>query len=193
MITIGIDEVGRGPIAGPVTLCALALKRPLPKKILKTFRDSKKLSPSQRDEWFLLINDLRDKGILEYKVASVSAKVIDRIGIAVAIKRALARALNSLNIHPTECSVLLDGSLKAPLEYFDQKTIIKGDESEPAIALASIAAKVIRDRYMTRQDRKYPGYGFKQHKGYGTRAHYDGISKNGLSELHRRSFLRTCL
>lgn len=96
----------------------------------------------------------------------------------------------SISIFPTDTTVLLDGGLKAPDEYKDQKTIIKGDEKEVCIALASIIAKVIRDRYMVKIAQKYPKYGFEEHKGYGTKKHYEAIQKSGISPLHRLCFLQ---
>lgn len=185
---IGIDEVGRGPIAGPVTVGGVLLKKRLPKKVLDTYRDSKKLSSSQRDEWFLYIKELTEKGVLTYHVASVSARTIDTIGISASLQRAMKTVLKKLRVSE-EDTILLDGSLYAPKGFKKQKTIIKGDEKEPLIALASIAAKVTRDRYMIRQERKFPGYEFAQHKGYGTRKHYTCIEKQGVCSLHRKSFL----
>ncbi len=179
--TIGIDEVGRGPIAGPVTVCACMISAEIAKKY-KGIKDSKKLSESQREKIFTEI-----QGLVEYKVTSISAKEIDTKGISFCIKKALAK---SISIFPTDTLVLLDGGLKAPPEYKDQKTIIKGDEKEVCIALASIIAKVTRDRYMCKMAKKHPEYGFEDHKGYGTRAHYVAIDKIGMSPLHRLSFLQ---
>lgn len=177
--TIGIDEVGRGPIAGPVTVCACMISSDIAKKY-KGIKDSKKLSELQREKIFSEI-----QGKVEYKVTSISAKEIDEKGISFCIKKALAK---SISVFPTDTLVLLDGGLKAPLEYKDQKTIIKGDEKEVCIALASIIAKVTRDRYMCKMAKKCPEYGFEGHKGYGTRKHYEAIEKHGLSPLHRRTF-----
>ncbi len=177
---IGIDEVGRGPIAGPVTVCACMISSDIAKKY-KGIKDSKKLTASQREKIYEEI-----QGLVEYKVTSVSAKEIDKKGISFCIKKALA---TSISIFPKETKVLLDGGLKAPPEYKDQKTIIKGDEKEVCIALASILAKVTRDRYMVKMALKHPLYGLEGHKGYGTRHHYESIKKHGPSPLHRRSFL----
>ncbi len=177
---IGIDEVGRGPIAGPVTVCACMISSDIAKKY-KGIKDSKKLTQKRREEIYKEI-----QGLVEYKVTSISAKEIDEKGISFCIKKALA---TSISIFPKETKVLLDGGLKAPPEYKDQKTIIKGDEKEVSIALASILAKVTRDRYMAKMALKYPLYGLEGHKGYGTRKHYESIQKYGPSPLHRRSFL----
>ena len=189
-IVVGIDEVGRGPIAGPVTLCAVALHKKIPTKISKTFKDSKKLSAKQREGWFDLINALSEEGVLSYRVASVSAQVIDSKGISFAIRQAIRRTLKGIHAEPSTHRVKLDGGLRAPEEFVYQETIIKGDEKEVAIALASIVAKVTRDRYMIKQAKQYSVYGFEQHKGYGTRAHYQVLRKHGICSLHRVSFLK---
>ena len=192
---IGIDEVGRGPIAGPVAVCAYRvnarLERPLGangKPLV--LRDSKKLSPARREEWFAHIRAWQEAGKCDFHVCMVSAREIDRIGIAPAIRKALATCLAKIAADPGT-RILLDGGLKAPAQFKKQQTIIKGDETEPAISLASIAAKVTRDHYMHKQAKKFPAYGFERHVGYGTRAHYAAIKKSGLCELHRRSFLKS--
>jgi len=171
---IGVDEVGRGPLAGPV-------------------RDSKKLSARGREEWMVKIKKAEEDGFLEYSVAFVSSRVIDKKGIAPSIRTALFQSLTSLEkskIQPQISRVLLDGGLRAPVAYEDQKTIIKGDEKELVIALASIVAKVTRDAYMIKLGKKFPAYGFEKHKGYGTRAHYTAIKKHGITSHHRKSFLK---
>jgi len=195
---IGIDEVGRGPIAGPVAVCALCLQndfdienfRPLVRLRTKKLRDSKKLSHLQRVKWLEKINEERDRGNIIYKVSFESNKIIDTKGIVFAIKRALENSLIYLNKDKKFCEVLLDGGLKAPAEYKNQKTIIKGDEKELAIALASIAAKVERDALMVKLAYKYTGYGLEKHKGYGTTEHYKALKNKGISVIHRKSFLR---
>lgn len=187
---IGIDEVGRGPIAGPVAVCALCLLPSFNMKNFKNFRDSKKLSHKQRLSWLERIDDEKNKGNIIYKVSLESNKVIDKKGLTFAIKKALADSLNFINKNPNDSLVLLDGGLKAPEEYKKQKTIIKGDEKELAIALASIAAKVTRDALMVKLSLKYPDYGLEKHKGYGTALHYKSLKNNGISPIHRRSFLK---
>jgi ribonuclease HII len=117
-----------------------------------------------------------------------SAETIDREGIATAVRRALWRGVNALAPDAALVKVMLDGSLKAPPEYA-QETIINGDELVPLISLASIAAKVSRDRLMLELAKEYPQYGFEKHKGYGTAAHYEALKKYGLSAIHRRSFI----
>ncbi len=189
---IGIDEVGRGPLAGPVAVCAFYLDSYILN--LKSFsiplRDSKKLTQKQRELWYTQILIWQKAGKCDFCVTMISAKTIDTIGIAPAIKRALARSLYKLSTFDFQLEVLLDGGLKAPVEFKNQKTYIKGDEKFPAIALASIVAKVIRDRHMQKQAKKFPEYGFETHVGYGTRKHYEAIKKHGLTPLHRRSFLK---
>jgi ribonuclease HII len=188
--TIGIDEVGRGPLAGPVAVCALCLNPGFNKKNFKNFRDSKKLSHLQRLEWLEKINEEKKKGNINYKVSMESNKVIDEKGLTFAIKKSLTYSLKFLKRNHKDCLVLLDGGLKAPAEYKNQKTIIKGDEKELAIALASIVAKVTRDALMVRLAVKYPGYGLEKHKGYGTADHYKALKSKGISPIHRKSFLK---
>lgn len=190
---IGIDEAGRGPLAGPVSVGVVACKISNSKfqifKRLKGIKDSKKLNEKQREEWFKKLKELEKAGIIKTAVSFSSAKIIDEKGIVFAIRRALAMSLKKLKIKPNECEVLLDGSLYAPSEYKKQKTIIRGDDKIPVISAASIIAKVSRDRLMKRLAKKFPDYGFEKHKGYGTKAHYNTIKKYGISDIHRKSFL----
>ena len=183
---VGIDEVGRGPLAGPVAVGVLVMKENL--KIFGKIRDSKKLSEKQREEWFEIICAERQRGALDFSVSFVSHTMIDKRGLAWALRTATARALVRLAI-PTDSAIFLDGGLRAPEIFKNQKTIIKGDEKIPVIALASIVAKVTRDHLMIRMAKKYPQYGFEKHKGYGTKEHYRAIGKFGLCPIHRRSFL----
>ncbi len=188
---IGIDEVGRGPIAGPVAVCAFACHGDFvllenDKKL--PLRDSKKLSEIQREQWFKILSKLKSAGKCDFAVAMIAASEIDRIGIARALRLCVSRTLTRLETSEEE-TIILDGSLYAPKEFTNQRTIIKGDENEMAITLASIIAKVTRDRYMTKLHEEYPDYGFKDHKGYGTKAHYDVLAKHGPTPIHRKSFL----
>jgi ribonuclease HII len=189
-ICIGIDEVGRGPIAGPVCVGAFMWKgspvRNFPKGLL--LRDSKKLYEKQREKWFDLVLGWKSEDKCNFAVSYVEAKEIDEIGIAPAVSKALNNSLHALT-RDTTAAILLDGGLKAPAEFVRQKTIIKGDEKESIISLASIVAKVSRDNLMKKYSKTYPEYGFHLHKGYGTKAHYDAIKKYGLTPLHRASFL----
>ena len=186
---IGIDEVGRGPIAGPVAVGAFVFLDPKARKIFLGVKESKQLNEKIREKWFAIINEAKRAGLVDFCVTFQSEKIIDNKGLSYAIKTALSKSLLALKIDPKSVIVLLDGGLKAPLEYNDQKTIIKGDEKEMVIALASITAKVLRDRKMIKLGKKYPDYGFEIHKGYGTKKHYDAIKKYGLLKEHRRSFL----
>jgi ribonuclease HII len=186
---VGIDEVGRGPIAGPVSVCAVLIPRNLGRKDFRGVRDSKKLSSKKREEWFLYMKDKKEKGRLNYAVASVGPKKIDDIGISKSIRLATKRAIDRLGVRPEECKVLLDGGLSAPSKFKDQKTIIKGEDKEFSIALASVIAKVTRDKKMRRLSGVYPHYLFEEHKGYGTFKHYQIIRKKGMCEIHRRSFI----
>lgn len=218
---VGIDEVGRGPLAGPVTVCAVLCTAVFYKKLAKYegLTDSKKLSEKNREHWFSMAKLMQEEGSIVYAVESVSPKEIDRIGISKAIQKALNKALVTVvqpqhknyprftlkgsdtlknSLHPaqiaaSEIKVLLDGSLHAPLEFENQETIIKGDQKEKIISLASIIAKVTRDRYMVKIAKKYPKYGLDVHKGYGTKLHRDAIKKYGLSEIHRKSFCKNIL
>lgn len=186
---VGIDEVGRGPLAGPVTVCSVLSPQSL--DLIYYFgkvKDSKKLSEKKREALFDRLKEARQEGVLKYVVSSVSPKVIDRIGISHALRLAIARSLNRLNTNPMVTRVLLDGGLKAPETFYNQQTIIRGDETEPIIGLASIVAKVTRDRYMIRMADHYPQYNFELHKGYGTKVHREAIQKYGLSDMHRSTF-----
>jgi len=190
---VGIDEVGRGPIAGPVAVCSfccnpeffdtISIKTPL--------RDSKKLSKKQREEWFIYLKEQKELGNCDFAVSLISAEWIDKVGIVRSIQKALDASLSKLNIQDRllGSSLFLDGGLKAPKEFTDQKTIIKGDELHPVISCASIVAKVSRDAIMARYSKEYPLYGFESHAGYGTKGHYNVIKKLGVTPLHRKSFL----
>ena len=192
---IGIDEVGRGPLAGPVTIAAVAaIVRNYESGImnygLEGVRDSKKLSPKQREQWNRVI-----KQNFLFAIASVSHSVIDKNGIRHACSLAVKNVLKKLLyrnpiIHNSKFMILLDGNLAAPSEYKNQQTIIKGDEKVPLIAAASIVAKVHRDRYMIRLAKKFPLYGFDKHKGYGTVMHREAIGKHGVLEAHRKTFCK---
>lgn len=182
---IGIDEVGRGPLAGPITVAAVAATGN--SKFWKNIKNSKKLSPLKREEWN---KKIRRRFI--YTIASVGPMIIDRIGINKAAKLAVRRVLKKLsgswNLKAGSCAIMLDGGLHAPKIYPRQETIIKGDERHPLIAAASIVAKVHRDAYMKRLHKKFPPYGFDRHKGYGTAFHRASLKTHGLSSVHRRSF-----
>ena len=190
---IGIDEAGRGPLAGPVSVGVVCVPPDFDWGVLPGVNDSKQLSESAREVLFVAAKQLQKDNQLQYIVAMVSAKVIDRIGIVPAIRLAMKRALVRIDHDPANVLVKLDGSLAAPDTYLDQETIIKGDSKVKAIALASIMAKVTRDRYMVRKASQtlYAPYDVAQHKGYGTKAHRVAIAKRGLSPEHRKSFCRS--
>ena len=187
---IGVDEAGRGPLAGPVAVGVFAVRTDFDQKFFKGVRDSKQLTEKRREEWFLKIKKGAKGGKIHFAVSMSHAQTIDSGGLASGIRAALARALARLRLRPSSCLILLDGGLKAPAFYKHQQTIIRGDESIPHIACASIMAKVTRDRYMRRKAKLFPEYYFEIHKGYGTAKHYKQIKKHGLSPLHRRSFLK---
>ncbi|OGF64481.1 hypothetical protein A2661_02990 [Candidatus Giovannonibacteria bacterium RIFCSPHIGHO2_01_FULL_45_24] len=187
---IGVDEVGRGPLAGPVTVAAI-LKRG--RINLRGIKDSKKLSAGQREKWLFKIKNqnLKTKNF-EIAVASVGAQIIDRVGITAAARLAVGRCLQKLKLgyklHVPSFKILLDGSLCAPRTYPNQETIIRGDEKLPLIAAASIVAKTHRDKKMIRLHEQFPKYRFDLHKGYGTKLHQKLVKKHGLCDIHRRSF-----
>jgi len=189
---IGIDEVGRGPLAGPVLICAVCLPRTSKynKTFLKDFVDSKKLNHEKRLELFKKAQKSQKNGQVSYVFSFVGSALIDRDGISKALKIAIKRALKKLDLPERECMVLLDGSLIAPCEYIFQKTIIKGDDRVKIISCASVLAKVKRDKLMIRMSKKYPNYNFDEHKGYGTKKHISAIKKHGPSQIHRQSFLK---
>lgn len=186
---IGVDEAGRGPLAGPVTVGVVAVPRAFSMKFFRGIKDSKQLTLQAREKWFKKIKLEEKRGIIKYKVSYAQARTIDKKGIVRAILKSVRSCLVRLDAPPKRSLVLLDGSLKAPKEYKHQKTIIGGDELLPIISAAAIVAKVLRDRRMTRLAKKYPKWDFDIHKGYGTERHIRKIKKFGLSPIHRRSFL----
>ncbi|RJQ24015.1 ribonuclease HII [Candidatus Parcubacteria bacterium] len=203
--TIGVDEMGRGPLAGPLYVCACGVfdlkKLPKPTKTCPV-RDSKKLSEKQREEWWKILNEKRKDGELFIEYSAITPKIIDSKGISYSTRcgatEAVMKVLKKAHITSGMIRIVLDGNLyvdKEKLEaffpkcVFYTKTIIKGDETVKIISFASIYGKVMRDRYMVTQDKKYPQYGLKRHKGYGTRGHIEALKKYGPSKFHRISFL----
>lgn len=189
MIVVGVDEAGRGPLAGPVAVGVVAVREEY--DILKAFpglNDSKKLSEKKREVLFKTLQEEMKAGNVRAVVFLSSARMIDDKGVAFAVRHALDRGVRKLLPNPKDGKVWLDGSLKAPDEYA-QETVIGGDRLVPAIMLASIAAKVTRDRLMLKTDENYPLYGFQSHKGYGTKVHMEAIRTYGPCEEHRKSFL----
>lgn len=197
-LVIGIDEVGRGPLAGPVTVGAVLIDlssamakefKALLKHQFSTFRDSKQLSPEEREIIYQKMMEYKKTGELVFHISSVNSSIIDEQGISYAINSAIERLMRKFKFtSPEKVDIVLDGRLSAPQKFIHQKTIIKGDTLHLAIALASIAAKVTRDTYMNKQHNMFPEYGFKKHKGYGTLEHRKAIKKHGLSPLHRKTF-----
>lgn len=175
----GVDEVGRGPLAGPVVTAAVIL--PADFDVLGV-DDSKKLSEKKREELFDII---KEKAIC-YSIGMNDEKRIDEINILEATKEAMGNAIKSLEIQPEH--ILIDALTLKDVDI-PQTGIVKGDATSVSIAAASILAKVTRDRMMVEYEFTYPGYGFAQNKGYGTKAHYEGLDKNGITPIHRRSFL----
>lgn len=193
MYLAGVDEAGRGPLAGPVAVGVVAIPSGFDWALIPGVGDSKKVSPKNREAIFRRAEELKREEVLTYAVVLVSHRTIDRIGITQAVRVGITHCFTKLALDPERTVVKLDGLLKAPMEYKDQETIIKGDARERVIGLASILAKVTRDRYMVREAGKYPEYGFEIHKGYGTKTHRDALSKHGLSPMHRRSFCKKYL
>ena len=188
---VGIDEAGRGPLAGPVSIAAAAL--PMKSKIpcfWGEVRDSKKLSPAAREKLYRLARLEREKGVLDFSSTLVGEAQIDKLGIVRAIRIGIQRCLKHLGCPPEHSLVLLDGGLRASRAYPHQKTLIRGDGREKLIALASIVAKVTRDRKMIRLSKDYPEYSFHIHKGYGTALHVRALKRHGISSAHRKTFVK---
>lgn len=176
----GIDEAGRGPLAGPVVAASAVISPSSP--LRKLVKDSKKLSPSKRERLYELLMSSDD---VSYGIAMVDERMIDRINILMATMLAMEQSFNNLNVKPVYA--LVDGN-KSPNLSCECIPVIGGDATEPSISTASIIAKVTRDRYMFDMDGLYPGYGFKIHKGYPTKDHYTAIRRLGPCPIHRKSF-----
>lgn len=176
----GVDEAGRGPLAGPV--CAAAVILP-PELEIPGLNDSKKLTDKKRRALY----DIIVAEAVSYGIAMASEQEIDEINILQATFNAMERAMNQLTVHPA--LALIDGNRERPFPVAVQ-TVVKGDSLSANIAAASILAKVTRDRYMEEMAGRYPQYGFEIHKGYGTKAHYAALTEYGPCPIHRRTFLR---
>ena len=187
---VGIDEAGRGPLAGPVAVGIVKISVNFNQEFFKGIKDSKKLTYIGRELWFARALDFRKAGKFDFAVSLVSEKIIDRKGIVYAISLGIKKCLITLEVSK-DSQIYLDGGLKAPEKFKNQHTVIKGDEKIPVISLASIMAKVTRDRKMAELSKKFPKYNFHIHKGYGTSKHRQAIKKYGLTVIHRRSFLKT--
>ncbi len=176
----GVDEAGRGPLAGPVYAAAVILPRGL---IIEGLNDSKKLTEKKRAELF----DIITAQALAYGIGSADEKEIDEINILQATFLAMRRAIDSMPIRPD--LALIDGNRDSDFGV-PSETVIRGDSLSANIAAASILAKVTRDRVMERYAEEYPKYGFEVHKGYGTRRHYEALRQYGPCPIHRQSFLK---
>ena len=179
-LVCGVDEAGRGPLAGPVCAAAVILPKGL---VIPGLNDSKKLSDKRRRELFPIIQ----QEAVSFGIAFASQEEIDEINILQATFLAMGRAIDRLNPRPE--FALIDGNRETDFGV-PCKTVIKGDSLSANIAAASVLAKVTRDNWMIEAAEKYPGFGFEIHKGYGTKAHYAALEKLGLSPIHRKSFLK---
>ena len=175
----GVDEAGRGPLAGEVYAAAVILS---PDDPIDGLRDSKKLSPKRRSDLSIQIKQRS----LAWSISFASVEEIDKLNILNATLLAMERAIANLNILPE--IALVDGNKAPSLKETEVFTIIKGDQKEPCISAASIIAKVARDERLMVLDHIYPNWGFKRHKGYGTKIHIEAIKKYGITPLHRKSF-----
>ncbi|MBQ7596569.1 MAG: ribonuclease HII [Clostridia bacterium] len=179
-IICGVDEAGRGPLAGPVCAAAVILPQGC---VIDGLNDSKKLTEKKREALY----DVIKEKALAYSIAMASEKEIDEINILQATFLAMKRAVDSLETKPDY--ILVDGN-RDPRLGIDTELVIKGDSLSASIAAASVLAKVTRDRFMLEIDKKYPQYQFSKHKGYGTKLHYEMLEQYGISDIHRRSFLK---
>ena len=178
----GVVEVGRGPLAGPVVAAAVILPHDFD---VLGIDDSKKLSEKRREELYEVITEKA----VAWGIGMADHETIDEINILQAAKLAMKRALAELE----DVDYITFDAMKIEDIDIPQESVIKGDSKILAIAAASIVAKVTRDRMMTEYAKQYPGYGFEKNKGYGTKAHYEGISEHGICPIHRRSFLKKVL
>jgi ribonuclease HII len=198
---VGIDEVGRGALAGPVTVAAFAFRNTSYLKTVKhpPLRDSKKLSPSQREEWMRVIETWKKKHPrdVHFSIQHIPPKVVDKLNVSQAANKAATQALFALltdaHLNTKQVEVVLDGGLHLKGEIPPLKrirTLIKADEKFEVVGLASIAAKVARDAKMRKLHLVHPKYGFASHKGYGTRLHVRAIEMHGIVIVHRLTFVK---
>jgi ribonuclease HII len=198
-IFLGIDEVGRGPIAGPVTIGIFVVEK---KHLMKVYQklqgitDSKKLTEAKRNYYKSIVDSLVQQGWCSYYIVSTGAEIIERKGISNAIKISIKRGLSNFSkelrnkgLVISDTYVFLDGGLRVPSEW-NQETIIRGDSINWLISTASVIAKVYRDTKMLRLAKKFSGYHLDTHKGYGTKQHYQAIKQQGVSEIHRSSWIK---
>lgn len=188
---IGVDEVGRGAFAGPVTVAAIVFEYETDKLVALGINDSKLLKPLKRQKLSKPIKD----GCMAYSIVTISVSTINKIGIGkatnMAFRKSIDEVISKLKAKEEKVYLLADGFHIKYIKQIglkNQKAIIKGDRISISIAAASIIAKVHRDKLMAKLSKKYPQYGFDKHKGYGTKAHQAAIKKHGLSKAHRKSF-----
>jgi len=179
MKILGLDEVGKGSLAGPLGVCGLILHDDMPQSLLDKIKDSKKLSPKKREELFKEIPKYSD-----FEIELVSSYEIDKHGILVVQKQVMFKIIMKLKAD----KIIFDGNWNPFPDVSNFETCIRGEDFHKEIAAASIMAKVARDRYMVIMEDKYPGYGFAKHKGYGTKEHRDAIHNLGFCSIHRKSW-----
>ena len=180
-VICGIDEAGRGPLAGPVHAAAVILPMGLE---IEGLNDSKKLSEKKREQLF----DVICEKAIDYSIGIATEKEIDEINILNATFLAMHRAVEGLRIKPDYA--LIDGNQYPKIPFVAEETVVKGDAKSMSVAAASILAKVSRDRFMLEKAKEYPQYQFEKHKGYGTKLHYEMLAEYGPSPIHRMSFLK---
>ena len=189
---IGIDEVGRGPWAGPVVACAFMLSEGYDRSILPPLADSKALTVKRREATLSMLEDLRDREIVAWALGTVSPAEIDAINIRQATRRAMSQALDQLDPELVRrATLLIDGRDYFRFETVDPSRaiyVVRGDTIVPEIQAASVIAKVSRDRLMDAYALEYPEDGFERHRGYGTRLHRDMLTVHGILPIHRKSF-----
>ena len=184
---IGVDEVGRGPLAGPVVSCAcIFFNNSLPIEKLHLINDSKKLSSIQRQKALKFLLKMKKENILDFQIGSASVEEIDRLNILNAVIFSMKRAIKKLK--QKHGTIIIDGNIKFKVEKFLCKNFIKGDQISLSIASASIIAKVYRDRYMVKIGRDYPYFKWHKNAGYGTIEHRHQIQLRGITQHHRKSF-----
>lgn len=188
--TVGVDEAGRGPLAGPVAVGVAVVPSDFDWRYIPGVGDSKQVKEGERERVVQIARALKRAGVIDFHVALVSHTVIDRIGISGAVRKGIEACFKKLALDSKKTEVKLDGLLSAPADFVHQETIIKGDAQEKSIGLASILAKVSRDQHMRTEAKKYPRYAFEIHKGYGTKKHRDAVMRFGLSPIHRRTFCK---
>lgn len=188
---IGVDEAGRGPLAGPVAVGVSVIPKSTSKAVFSMLKkaglnDSKQVKEADRERLFEQIMDLQKEGKLRVEVALVSASIISTKGISYAVRFGTEKCLKKLKAEPAVSVLEMDGALKVPPGNWKKvSVIIKGDSIKPSIMIASIVAKVTRDRHMRKLAKKHPVYGFDIHKGYGTKKHREALMAHGLCVEHR--------